>query len=505
VIALSNNIREASLVSALYENVCEYPDNIAIADFSDSLSYKQLWKKIVSLSYSLSNLGVSRSDRVIFVVPNSIDFVSLHFAILLNGSISVPIDTGISIENLKEIIDQVKPGQIIIADNLVERFASIQNECTLFSSLKETILSPKHQREEKNIDNFKHISGLDLAVILYTSGSTGKPKGVMLSHMNTLLTIRNIIRFCDYSPKSFEVITLPLSHSFGLGQVYSNLFSGGGAYVEQGMLRFKRIINAIKEFKASGFPTTPAGVDLILSNYSELFKTHSNSLKQMVVNSAPLMPNQTKSLTKLLPNIEIFVYYGLTEASRASFASLSFMGEDYFTTVGKPMKDMNIFLSEDDSEIIITGPSVSSGYWPDEKFPISEDGYPLLKTGDIGQFDNEGNLYIVGRIKDQINIGGYKVDPLEVENVIKSFSEVENVGVFGSSQDSSNEKIICYIQLKKGLSIDANKVEEYCRGKIEYYKIPQEFLFVEMLPLGLNGKLDRKKLYQIYKKDNQEK
>ena len=501
MIALSNNIREASLVSALYKNVCEYPDNIAIADFSDSLSYKQLWKKIVSTSSSINNLGVDRSDRVIFVVPNSIDFVSLHFSILLNGSVSVPIDTGTSIENLKEIIDQVKPRQIIIDDNLVERFSSIQNEFTLLSTLKEKIVNRENKRKEKSIDNFKHISGLDLAVILYTSGSTGKPKGVMLTHMNTLLTIRNIIRFCEYSSKSFEVITLPLSHSFGLGHVYSNLFSGGGVYLEQGMLRFKRIINAIKEFKASGFPTTPAGIDLILSNYSELFKNHSGSLKQMVINSAPLMPNQTKSLAKLLPNIQIFVYYGLTEASRATFASLSFLGEQYFTTVGKPMEDISVSLS-DDSEIIITGPTVSCGYWPDERFPISEDGYPILNTGDIGQFDNDQNLYIVGRIKDQINVGGYKVDPLEVENVIKSISEISNVGVFGSKQESSNEKIICYIQLKKGLSIDSNKVEEYCRGKIEHYKIPNEFLFIEILPLGLNGKLDRKKLKQIYKEDN---
>ena len=129
----------------------------------------------------------------------------------------------------------------------------------------------------------------------------------------------------------------------------------------------KRVFNALNKYNITGFPTTPKGVDLILENYSELFKNFKDDLKTIIVNSAPLMPEQTRKLQNLLPTTKIYVYYGLTEASRSSFGCLTEMGEKLYRSVGKPMRSVKISLS-DNNEILISGPTVSVGYWPDNLF-----------------------------------------------------------------------------------------------------------------------------------------
>ena len=233
----------------------------------------------------------------------------------------------------------------------------------------------------------------------------------MLTNNNTLITINNIINFCNYNSNCCELVTLPLTHSFGLGQVYSMLFSGGSAFIEMGMLRMKRIFKAMDDYQITGFPTTPKGVELITTQYSKIFKEKAKDLEGMIINSAPLLPHQTKELLNLLPGTNIYVYYGLTKASRSSFVCLSGLDPTLYTTVGKAMDSVNISLENTTKEILISGPTVSKGYWPSELFEISDEDFPILKTGDLGTYDSDGNLYITGRLKDQINVGGYKSRP----------------------------------------------------------------------------------------------
>jgi long-chain acyl-CoA synthetase len=346
--------------------------------------------------------------------------------------------------------------------------------------------------------DYQRVASQNLAVILFTSGSTGDPKGVMLSHSNTIQTVRNIINFCSYDKTCTELVTLPLTHSFGLGQVYAMLFSGGSAFLETGMLRMKRVFKAMDDFNITGFPTTPKGVDLIINQYAELFEKKGSNIQTLVVNSAPLMPHQTKKLQKILPKSNIYVYYGLTEASRSSFACLTDLGPDMYTTVGKAMDLVDISIDEDSGEIFISGPTVSVGYWPDSFFKTSAKNYPRISTGDIGCFDEDKNLFITGRIKDQINIGGYKVDPFEVEKIVKKYNKIKDLAVVGSSLNNE-EQIVYFIVPFNFENFESSDLKEYCRGKIEHYKMPHKIILIEKLPEGVNGKIDRKALKELIK------
>lgn len=487
---------KSDLVNELFQSTIRYPKKLALASYNGSFTYSELWHSVTEVSKKLHSIGVGPGDRVVFSHNNNLDFIILHFAVLKIRAISVPIDMTISEANFDSIIENVNP-VVILADRNWKK--NILNDKKLFVDISE-FLSNYNIDIQKEIEHYEYQDNTskNLAVILFTSGSTGVPKGVMLSHANTIHTVRNIINFCSYNQNCTELVTLPLTHSFGLGQVYSMLFSGGSAFIESGMLRMKRIFKAMDDFHITGFPTTPKGVDLIINQYSEIFKNKGKDIKTIVVNSAPLMPNQTEELQKILPNSKIYVYYGLTEASRSSFACLTDLGPKMYSSVGKAMNSVDISIDNTSGEIIISGPTVSVGYWPNELFKTSSNNYPKLASGDIGRFDNDNNLYITGRIKDQINIGGFKVDPFEVEKVVKKFNQIKDIAVVGNITNDG-EQVVYFIVPSDLENFNETDLRNYCRGKIEHYKMPSKIIVIEKLPEGVNGKINRKQLLELIK------
>tara|TARA_B100000963_G_scaffold361991_1_gene401732 strand:+ start:4513 stop:6036 length:1524 start_codon:yes stop_codon:yes gene_type:complete len=496
--------KQDSFIQLLHRNVKKFPNKLAVCDENNEITYGQLWEKINQARENLLNKGIKEGDRVAFLQSNSISFVIIHFAIIFNKSISIPLDVGSTISNISKILENSKAKLILIEKKIFKLYENLTGEF----GIEDIEKFLKDSEEIKNVNCYEndrfYYDINKTSVILFTSGSTGEPKGVKLSQRNTLITLRNISNFCKYTDSSFEVVTLPISHSFGLGHVYSMLFCGGGVYLQQGLIKIKKILNALKKFKATGFPTTPAGVDLILENYSEIFKLHAVNLQQMVVNSAPLSPEKTKKLAYLMPNVKIYVYYGMTEASRSTFACLTDLGEKFYGTVGKPMESLSIQIDKSNSEIVISGPSVSDGYWPDNDFSKSASGFSEIKSGDKGRFDKNGYLYIIGRIKDQINVGGFKVDPLEVESVIKRYKGIKNVAVFSYLDERGDEKILSFIETDSE-TITLDELEIFCKKNIEYYKMPSQFILIENIPQGINGKIDRNGLKALYEEIKEEK
>lgn len=489
-------VETSSLPQNLFKSTKKFPHKLAVSDFKDELSYSQLWKSIEETTNELSLIGIEPHDRVVFSISNIIEFIILHFSIMNIRAISVPLDTQTPSSNANLIIKSSNPKAIIFDDKFKSKLITDEIKAD-FYNFNDLVKVIKNTPENIDFHYACKSSPDDISSILFTSGSTGAPKGVILTHKNTLTTISNIVDFCGYKDEDFELVTLPLTHSFGLGQVYSMLFVGGSCYLENGLVRMKRVFKALSKYRVTGFPTTPKGVDLILNNYSDLFKEFKNDLKTIIVNSAPLMPDQTKLLQELLPKTKIYVYYGLTEASRSSFGCLTDMGASLYRSVGRPMNSVKITLTSE-SEILISGPTVSKGYWPNNFFDISNDGFPVIQTGDIGEFDDEGNLFITGRIKDQINIGGFKVDPLEVEKALKEYSKINDVVV--SSRLKNNEEEIVYCLLKADEGITSESITNFLRGKIEHYKFPKEIIFLDKFPEGINGKINRKKIKELISK-----
>lgn len=485
---------DEGLIKALKNVVDRRPDRIALADIDEELTFAQLWERVAQLAKVLTSLGINPGDRVCFILPNSVNLVCLHLAIIRLSAISVPLDSDSTGQSILKVAAICEPSLIVLSGPVPQG-----SEWDLYTCFSLGFLVGAANSVDSQLLPVLDIhAGSCLSSIMFTSGSTGLPKGVKLSHRNNLAAVRNIIDFCQYDGDDFEVVTLPLSHSFGLGQVYSLLIAGGGVFVISGMLKMKAITSALERYNATGFPTTPAGVDLILSRYYAAFQAKGQFLRRMVVNSAPLLPPQTEELQQRFPALNIYVYYGLTEASRSCFCNLTEAGPEFYHSVGLPMQGVDVVLDEKVSEIFISGETVSEGYWPDQDHPLSDRGFPVISTGDTGYFDEFGKLYISGRIKDQINVGGYKVSPLEVESVLKERLPVSNVAVFGHKAPDGNEVVVCFIENTGNSDVSHESVRQVARSELESYKVPSVYIDVEAIPTIVNGKIDRSVLPVMY-------
>lgn len=436
-----------------------FADKEALTDPKRSLTYGRLAEESSRCANWLIARGVRPGDRVMLCLPNGADFVAAHFGILMSGAISVPCDANASPSSLDAIRTSCEPRACIDSASIGDALAAPDR------------LPPACERDAD-----------DVAALLYTTGSTGRPKGVILTHANTLAAIDNITRFIGYTRDDREVVILPLSHSFGLGHVYCNLASGGAVYTEQGLTRVARVLNKIADWGATGFPGTPLGYSLLMDRFGEVFRQRCRSLRFVVINSSPLPPEQAALIRTMLPDTNLMVYYGLTEASRSTFISLSACGPDYYGSVGRAMPGVELKLS-DEGEVLIKGPTIAKGYWnePELTAQAFRDGY--LRTGDQGSIDDGGFLYITGRLNELINIGGYKVYPAEVERILLQHDAVSDACAFGT------ERVEAAIVTSR--SVTETELSQFCHRHLEPFKVPARLYPVQSIQRSATGKIIR--------------
>jgi long-chain acyl-CoA synthetase len=451
------------LSDILYETACHVPSRPALSDPDEALTYAELAGRAAAVSRGLRQAGVCPGDRVCLVLPNSVEFAVAHFGVLGAGAVSVPCDHAISPANL----------------------AAVEADCSPRLTLRPGALAARGWTAAPAPPPAPSRGPGDLATLMYTTGTTGRPKGVMLGHDHVFAALRNICGFVGYTAEDREVVTLPLSHNFGLGHLYCNLMNGGAVHVEPGLVRVGRVLRKIGEWRATGFPTTPAGIALLLDRYGPAFVECARDLRFLVINSAPLLPERVVQLRAALPATRILVYYGLTEASRSTFIDFNAAGPAKYRSVGRPMPGIDIRLT-DAGEIAIRGRTVTPGYWndPARTARVLRGGW--LHTGDLGRIDPDGYLEIVGRLEDVVNVGGYKVNPQEVEAVLAGFPGVAAAGVFGL--DRVEAAVVC----PPGLDFTA--LLEHCRARLEPFKVPAAFHRVDDLPRTGTGKLLRREL-----------
>lgn len=436
-----------------------FPDREAISDAGKAFSYGQLAEASRRIASWLRKGGIRPGERVLLMLPNGVDFVAAHFGILMAGGISVPIEANASPATLSYIYESCTPRAHLDTGNIAEAL-----------SAREEAL-PVGERGPH-----------DLAALLYTTGSTGRPKGVMLSHANSLAAIHNIIDFVKYSRDDREVVILPLAHSFGLGHVYCNLSCGGAVHIEQGLTRVGRVLRKVADWGATGFPGTPFGFAMLMDNYREVFAERCRNLRFVVINSAPLPPAEAARICECLPDVDLMVYYGLTEASRSAFISHSQCGPARYASVGRAMPGIEISLSAAD-EVLIRGPTVAQGYWNEPKLTAQAFREGYLHTGDQGRLDEDGFLYITGRIGDLINVGGYKVHPAEVEKVLLQHEAVSDACAFGS--DLVEAAIVTCGD------VSLIELSQFCHQRLEPFKVPARIHAVDAIARSETGKILR--------------
>ena len=483
-------------------------------DEMELLTYGELWEKANSLAAGLRGLGVKKGDRVATLMPNSPSLIISYYGIWMSGAAISPCNVMSKEKELRYQLKDSGASKLIAADSLGELAFEMAEAFGLELILApvgekagetpgknvsfEELTSTKKQRPE----DFKIEPAEDLAVVLYTGGTTGDPKGAMLTHRNI---VSNTIQFAEwyaYEPgKETCVCTIPMSHSGGMSGVMNvPLYSGATLIV---MKRFKpySVTKCISKYHATRFFGVPTMYIAIL-NDKDACTCDMSSLKPCRTSAAPLPVAIKKAFDALVGKEVLVEGYGLTETSPLTHANpidRPLAGSIGIPLPGTDAKIVDCETGEDlpvdcDGELLVRGPQLMKGYLnkPEATAEAVADGW--LHTGDVAKMNEEGYFFIVDRLKDMINTGGFKVWPRDVEEVLFSHPKVNMAVAVGVPDDYYGEAVKVLIVPKDDAKADITREEiiDFCKQKMATYKLPRIVEFRDSLPISPQGKVLRR-------------
>ena len=457
-----------------------HPDKIAVIDNNSKLTYSKLNQEVNDFSSFFNKFPKNSVISLLF--DNTHEFVISYLGTINSGCIAHLMPTGISQKNLMDQISSAKPKLVLSSENHFSKIAEIESksiEKLRFSEVRKT-----NSEERKP-------NPTDYAYLIYTSGTTSSPKGVPITHSNCVFTTKNIVKTLQYSSNDIDFLPLPLSHSFGLGCLHTSLYVGSTLVLHQSM-DIPQILNSIKKHNASTLAAVPPTLSKIVSNNLEDTLNSLSKLRLIITNSTFFPPETIQKLKKILNDGKVATYYGLTEASRSTF--MIFDSNEKIESVGKPSDGISLKLvsNKDKSsigEIWIKGKNVIERYWNEEYKENFTDGW--LKTGDLGRVDDDGHLYILGRVDDLINISGEKVYPQEIERAVMVLSGIDDVVAVPMKHKVFGE--VVKLLVKKSVKSDVSKTDilTHCIKNLERFKVPAKIEFVEDFPRTDYGKIKR--------------
>lgn len=456
-----------------------FPYKTAIITKEKSHTYKQL----SDFSYSITSLLLQYPQKsvVSIVMENSIDAIGAYLGALRAGCIAHLISPNASRDNISEQLNSSCPASILGTRHLIDKIETKADKIDLGNVTDVTY------------ENKRKIKPEHIAYLIYTSGTTSKPKGAAVSHANAVFTTKNIIDVLGYTEADRDVLPLPLSHSFGLGCMHTSFFVGSTLILHKNTVNSLEILESIKSNMATTFAAVPATLTKLLDEHANKLEQYFSNLRLVITNSTTIQPKTVKSLRKILRKGKLATYYGLTEASRSTFMIFDSDGKEL--SVGTPAPGVQIKLVDQNGnetkngEICVRGLNVIKNYWSKTSDVNLIGGW--LKTGDLGYFDDDGYLYLKGRTDDMINVAGEKVNPLDVERVVKFLPDIMEAVAVGVTHEVFGQVVKLFVKKIANSSITKSDIITHCIKNLERYKVPMHVEFVDDFPKTEYGKIKR--------------
>lgn len=469
-----------------------------------TLTFSDFKNMVDHLATGLQQAGLKCGDLIGLLGKNSLEYILLYGAAFALGSIVVPLNWRLSINEIEYSLRDCAPRFIFVEDEFQELFQHTRNKLSFVDNyydmgVNRGFFSDFRQLLDNKID-FKpaDVATDDVCVILYTAAVSGKPRGAMISHGYILSFTTQFCYSYNITKEDVHLNLLPLFHAVGL---YSTMtaFHAGALNINVNKFDAVNVVNLIQEKKVSILFNFPPILTSILEQ-QEKMRNNITSLKKVAGLDSP----ETIEKYQRVTGGNFFTLYGQTECMATTGIYNERPG-----SAGRPLPLMEIRLVDNyDSpvpngrigEITVKGPSLFKGYWnqPEVNAFTFREGWH--HTGDIGRFDEDGFLWFVGRKpeKELIKSGGENVYPAEVEKVILQHTAVAKTVVFGVPDSRWGEAIKAVCQLKEGQGLEAQELIDFVAQRIARYKKPHCVIFVENLPSLEDGLPDRAKIKEQY-------
>lgn len=427
----------------------------------------------------LYGAGLRKGDRIILSAAASVDLVVAHVAALRLGLIVVPVNGAYQQAELAHIVGDADPRAAVVdRPEWVRWLAELAPEMT--------VVSPRLDIDEGTAPSLDQLSSGDPALLGYTSGTTGVPKGAVLTHGNLLAGAESVRIAWRWTPDDRLVLALPLFHMHGLGVgLHGTLLTGASAVLLDGFSP-DAVLDAAQAHDATLF----FGVPTMYTRLAQSPRVGELSrLRLCVAGSAPLSADQHRRLEEAA-GVRVLERYGMTET--IMLVSNPYDEERRAGTVGFPLPGVELRLAPDSGEVLVKGPNVFAGYWRRQEATeeaFDENGW--FRTGDLGEFDDDGYLRLQGRAKELIISGGLNVYPREVEDALRSHPEVDDVAITGTLNEEWGELVTAWVVPASRNAPDLDDLRSHLNGVCADFKHPRLLHYVKELPRNALGKVQK--------------
>ncbi|MCC7141146.1 MAG: acyl--CoA ligase [Candidatus Eisenbacteria bacterium] len=488
------------------------------------IAYGDAERMAIQCARALRRLGVRRGDRVALLWRNAPEYVAGFYGIQRAGAIAVPVNHSIDARGLLHLLLD-SGAQVLIAESafaaplrdalnpapgspaplrhlLSDRPGDWSAEgASIDPGLCLHEIAPMLAAEASDASG-SEAAGTDPdgpAAIIYTSGSTGKPRGAVLSHRNLIANTRSIVSYLALSREDRMMCILPFFYVYGQSLLNTHVWVGGSLIVGSDLLFPNSVLTRMQKEEATGFAGVPSTFAILL-NRSKLGQIELPRLRYLTQAGGAMAPEMTRRLIELLPDKQLFVMYGATEASaRLSYLHPSDLPRK-LGSIGKAIPGVDLRVLRDDAtpcapgeigELVARGENIMSGYWnaPEETAEVLDRAG--FHTGDLARVDDEGFLYIVGRKREMIKCGANRISPLEIEQVLLEHETLHEAAVVGIPDAIMGEAILAFVAVRDGVEVSSERLLSYLAARLPEYKVPKEIVLRTELPKSGAGKIDK--------------
>lgn len=470
-----------------------------------NLSYAELIEQIDVTAAQLRNIDVQPGDRVLVMLPNSVEHVIGVLATIAIDAIAVPLDTEAVSGRLADVVEQTAP-HFCLAGVDVTTPAAMQ---TIRLRIDADTITTQCSLEGTASDQEQVVPSQEqIAFIRFTSGSTGHAKGVVLTHAQQLWTARGLAERFDLDADHRELVLVSMALSGGWQRVAATLYAGGCVIIGEKPLSVGDLLNSVKNYQATGFFTPPPLVRMLLASPASKVSAALQQCRTIEIGSAAVTAEELQTFVALVPHAHVYVHYGLTECSRAVVLDAA-SHPDKLATVGRPLAGVAQKISDDDGntlptrhngQILLRGPQLTGGYWQQPELNRERfiDGW--LATGDYGCIDEDGFLTLLGRHDDLINCGGHCYFPDEVEQALGTPPGVEQYLVAGVPDPRGVLQDVPWAFVVPVNADDWSPAEflKAARTSLPAHMVPRQVVAIPSLPMTPSGKPDRRETAKLY-------
>ncbi len=482
------------------------PDAVAVTSEGRRATYAEVNAAANRTARELTAAGVEPGDRVALLAENGLPYVAAYYGILKSGAVVVSLNTALKTAALRSLLEEVRPRATLVTSRLRPVLRAL-DAAALGPGGPRTIDPPP--AEGPGDDPGTALRPEDPAAIVYTSGSSGKPRGVVLTHRNIAANTESIVRYLDLTPGDVQMVVLPFFYVMGLSLLNTHVAAGGRVVINNQFAYPAAVLKQMAEEGVTGFSGVPSTYAYLLfrSPLAE-YRDRLPALRYCSQAGGHMpRPVKLRLLEALPPRTRLFVMYGATEAA----ARLSYVPPDRLAekidSIGVPIPGVSLRVLSgageelgpgEVGELVARGENIMAGYYRDPEATARVLDGAGYHTGDLAYRDDEGFFYVVGRKDCQVKVGGHRVDPQEVEDVIVESGRVVECIVFGVPDPLMGHRLAgLAVPLRSGPG-EMERVLAHCESALPRYKVPLALLPVEAVPKNSNGKPDREESLRLF-------